>query len=208
MKNRYANYPLIMERELEVAIRWTEVHVKKLLSYPHLHAELCENRFFELHNTYYIQVTFEFHCMNRDGIMSWCYHSECDRGMWVPVMNVYAELYRDDLILSIPFVMDNLKAIRDSLTFLYTHPPERCACGRLGKTHQLASENGKCNNCYIYGYVRGENCAICLADDGKPWVRTSCQHYFHEYCWFNMAKHHGTRRCPLCRSEHIQIEDV
>ena len=52
--------------------------------------------------------------MNRDGIMSWCYHSECDRGMWVPVMNVYTELYKDDLIVSVPFVMDNLNAIRTS----------------------------------------------------------------------------------------------
>ena len=201
-------------RELEVAIRWSEVHIKRLFDYQarNIALDAFQEVFFELKNTYFFQVNFEYHCVNLQGVYTYCPHStydrSCVRGIWVPVLNVYMELYKDDLVLTIPFLNDSIKKIREGLTFLYEHPPPRCICGRLGKTHEIESENGKCNYCYIYGYVRGENCAICLADDGKPWVKTSCNHYFHKLCWTNLNRVIEEPKCPLCRSEQEFVEEV
>jgi len=202
-----------MSREQEIAIRWSEVHVKKLMEYQNrrFDMELYNDIHYTLENTYSIQIRFEFHCMNSDEMYAFCPHSAydpgCIRGKYIPVLNVYMELYKDDLVLSIPFLEETVKPIRESLTHLYTYPPPKCGCGRLGKTHELESENGKCNNCYIYGFVRGDNCAICMSDDGKPWVKTTCDHYFHQYCWSRMNRM-GETRCPMCRKNQEYVEEI
>ena len=67
-----------------------------------------------------------------------------------------------------------------------------CKCEKA-----LTEKDGWCENCYIHRASRGENCSICLEDEGRYIQLDQCKHYFHLEC-FNKFK--NTKKCPLCRA--------
>ena len=193
----------LTERDIEVAIRWTEVHVKKLMDHLTTYDEhsVDHTREYLYNGKLTIEVYCDSRCVKNEELIK-CPEADCPSTVWVPCVMAYMMPYKDDIILRTEVANElHLSSIR---TLFEQHIGDKrmCACGRLGKMdHQLESERGKCNNCYIYGFVRGEDCSICKEDDGKPWIKTSCGHCFHDMCWSGIPKtDQHTRKCPLCRS--------
>ena len=177
------------ERDVEVALRWCEVHSERLLG--HLQED---GRLYELYDYLYEaeNIAVHIHTLKENRL-------DPDRRIKIVV---YLPPYKHDkffsLILSTTYQISILRGY--FMPIIGTKG--LCHCGRLGKTHLLESDNGKCDNCYIYGFKRGEECAICKEDDGKPWLKTSCGHYFHDSCWYGIEENEmQVRKCPLCRSE-------
>lgn len=179
----------LSEREIEIALRWSEVHCQRLLS--HLQED---NKLDELSNYLYEaqNIAVVIHTLKEDRL---------DNDKRIKIL-VYFPPYKHDKFFS--FILSTsyqINMLRGSFVALIGRHG-LCPCGRLGKNHILASENGKCDNCYIYGFIRGEECAICKEDDGKPWLKTSCGHYFHDSCWYGIQENEmQIRKCPMCRSE-------
>ena len=194
----------IPERQLHIASRWTEVHVRKMMNYLYLTDRIHES----------FRNEFEYECefftvliqvvprckYNEEWIP--CVNERCESTTWMPRVLMYMDPYIDDVFFSLD--MPNELSIPLLYEKFNQQKGERnvCCCGRMSRyDHFIASDQGKCNNCYIYGMVRGEACSICFEDDGKPWIKTSCNHYFHDSCWSRVEQHHDIRKCPLCRSQ-------
>ena len=65
-----------------------------------------------------------------------------------------------------------------------------------------AKKNNLCKKCYLYHYIRGEDCCICFEDDGM-WIKlTECGHYIHNICF----KRIGNNKCPLCRCFNSKVD--
>jgi hypothetical protein len=198
------------ERDIERSIRWTEVHTKKLLSHMHKYSQDALDEYLEYeyeHDHFSISIQFARRCLRRDRWIRCTHHSdECNTMKWVPRIMMYISSHQDDILFTLDIHNESeLPEIRIKFEEQRAIEHQLCACGRLGKTdHLVESEHGKCNTCYIYGFVRGDMCPICMEDDGKPWVKTSCGHYFHDMCWYNIeyaSPYSHTRKCPMCRCE-------
>jgi Zinc finger, C3HC4 type (RING finger) len=179
---------IFSERDIEVALRWSEVHAKKLFNHLYEDIALAPEYRYYYENKIAVKIT----TLKND------YRDEDTRVK----VSCFLYPYESDSFFSI--VLHHTSQIISLRELFIPHIgiKQICPCGRLGKTHLLESENGKCNNCYIYGFVRGEECSICKEDDGKPWLQTSCNHYFHDVCWYNISIYRNyVRKCPLCRSE-------
>lgn len=61
----------------------------------------------------------------------------------------------------------------------------------------VAVKDKWCKTCYIHRHVRGEDCPICMEDEGV-WIELTCKHQFHLSCYTKFRKF---RKCPLCRCE-------
>ena len=192
----------LSEREVEVAIRWTEVQAKKLLAYVEEEPHSVDT---EMEYTYEHTITVLVHLVKQ------CHYGntwvncvdQCRHHIrYVPNITVYLGHYTSDLFFSAQIESEReLYTIREKFQ-MFKQPFMLCSCERLGRDHLLETAKGKCNNCYIYGFVRGEDCSICMMDDGKPWVQTSCNHQFHDLCWEKIQPNvNGTKKCPLCRTE-------
>ncbi len=75
-----------------------------------------------------------------------------------------------------------------------------CFCGTLSKEET-------CSSCVRYAcyHPHDDQCAICLSNERRAWMRTECGHYFHLGCW-NTLTHRGDIRfipCPICRHEEF-----
>lgn len=182
----------LSQRTIEVAIRWSEIHCMKLFDYIHEDHRLDELTCYVFEKD---DLMVDIHTMKENRF---------DTDYRVRVI-AYIAPYKHDKLFSVIFTnRHQLHTLRGHFTpHIGTKPT--CHCGRLSQHHVLESENGKCNNCYIYGMIRGEECAICKEDDGKPWVKTSCGHYFHDSCWYHIEENiDDIRKCPLCRSEQTK----
>ena len=169
-------------RNLEIMIRWSEVKVKRIKE------------------TIFERQTYEFD-VKGDVVVQIRISNEHTHH---PELMVYLGRgeYPDDILLQLYMDDDlSLSVIRRMFTDKLQNI-RVCPCGRLGRDHELVSENGKCNNCYIYGFIRGADCAICMMDDGKPWMQTSCGHFFHDVCWNRIIYELNStiRKCPMCRT--------
>ena len=183
----------ITERQNEIAIRWTEVHLKRIRQQLDLHMNINDCDF--LCGPLLITITL------RKKENEWC-----------PFINVSIDQYKKDIIFCYFMTKDTpLSVIRQ--TFQFTTIPF-CVCGRLGRTHEIESLTGMCDNCYIYGMFLGEPCSICLSDDGKPYLQTKCGHSFHDMCWSRVQselvyQNHqwvNERKCPICRTLNTSYE--
>ena len=192
---------ILPERVIEVGIRWTEVHARKLLDIiGTLNGHLLPidlNYVYSHHVT--IHIDFKPKCIYNDSLVP-CKDASCPSTRWFVVITVTLH-YDDDILFGLTIEKEeDLKKIRPVFEEWKKEIPV-CICGRLGKKQIIESENGKCNNCYTYGFIRGEICSICHMDDGKPWLKTECGHYFHDMCWFHITEiNTGIRKCPLCRN--------
>jgi hypothetical protein len=175
-------------REVEVALRWSEVNCDKLMEHIREDPELNEksNYLFESD-----QIAVYIHTLKE-------HKHDVDRRI---KLIAYYPPYKHDKYFSVIIQhIYQLQTLRSHFEPLIGKKG-LCPCGRLGRFHLLEIENGKCNNCYIYGMVRGEECSICKEDDGKPWLKTSCGHHFHDTCWYKISENeYEERKCPLCRS--------
>ena len=196
----------LTSREIQVASRWTEVNVRKMINLmdqdPHsIDAELE----YVFEDTITIVIQFMKQCLyHNDWVMC---REPCRMNIrYKPQVICYLGQYANDSFFTIT-VEDESELPKIIKAFeVFAEPFMLCACERLGRNHLIPSEKGKCNNCYVYGFERGEDCSICMLDDGKPWIETSCHHLFHETCWRKVYHdRNGVRKCPLCRSE--QEED-
>lgn len=182
------------DREIEVATRWTIVHSNKLLSHLRENPLLNPETIYEYHS----RIGILIHTMKE---------RSRDTDLRIRII-VFLEPYQHDKFFSY--------IIKDTEDTSYLHnlfdtklkcDIRFCVCGRLGKNQYIRKENVvyECDNCYIYGFVRGEECPICKEDDGKPWLKTSCEHHFHDMCWYRIHEvAPGVRKCPLCRSEQYK----
>jgi hypothetical protein len=201
----YANMSTITlsEREIEILIRWSEVHVKKLAHHisKNTRHSIDTTREYIYRGTITIMIYMEARCIQSE-TLSRCPYESCESLVYVPCIMAYILPYKDDILFQ--FELPNETYLPLLRMELEKHVGEKkmCVCGRLGKMdHVIESERGKCNNCYIYGMVRGDNCSICLSDDGKPWIKTSCGHYFHDMCWYGVREEAiDVKKCPMCRS--------
>jgi len=194
-------------REIQITSRWTEVNVKKLIKHMDDNPHSID---YSLHYVYEdtISIVIEFVKQCRfDDQWVMCNDSCRVNIRYIPQVKCYLGLYENDSFFNITFEgEDELPKITRAFEIFKT-PFMLCACERLGRDHLDPAEKGKCNNCYIWGMVRGEDCSICMMDDGKPWIETSCKHYFHELCWGRIFKdRHGARKCPLCRTEQEEVK--
>jgi len=194
----------LTQRQIEVACRWTEVHLKKMflkLEQQPDRIDYLEDEVYE-ENSYTIALRWVKSCRESDR------GCECVKYVYPQFMMYYPPYrYRDIMECFTVFHAHEIKFTRDCLEKHKTLTI--CPCGRLGKDdHDSddAKSNGKCNNCYIYGFERGEECSICKEDDGKPWIKTSCGHFFHELCWSHVIPIHHIKKCPLCRTEQNHVE--
>lgn len=184
---------VLEERDIEVALRWSEVCCFKMFAY------LNE------HDCYSIDSEKEYRYENKKILVSIHLVKGCvypdGRILRYPRIRFYLSEYEDDYLMSFVLHNEECVALLRSKFSVHIGPKSLCVCGRMGRNHLLTSESGKCNNCYIYGMIRGEECAICKEDDGKPWIKTSCEHYFHDMCWYRIhSDYYHDRRCPMCRS--------
>lgn len=179
-------------RDIEVALRWTEVHAFKLFDYLYEDALLNTTTEYVYEHDY---ISVLIYVMKK-------YDNDVDTRIRVCV---YVPPYRHDKLFSTILLYPHQISSLRSLFLPHIGVKSICACGRLGKPHLLASEHATCDNCYIYGFHRGEECSICKEDDGKPWIKTSCGHYFHDMCWYGIIDDNDKmRKCPLCRSEQTR----
>jgi len=84
-------------------------------------------------------------------------------------------------------LLTNEKEWIDNLVKIYTV----CVCGE-----SLAEKDGWCFQCYPSVIKQGENCCVCLEDEGV-WIEIPCGHKIHEYCWLRIKE----TKCPLCRHD-------
>jgi len=192
------------ERDIEVAIRWSEVYAKECL------AEVSRSdghpiRYdleYDFENQFTILIQLVPRCQH-NGEWVRCNDMSCMSTTWMTRVLVYLEPYETDVFFSLTIPDESaLKLLRPKFEAL-RGDHTMCICGRMGRQdHLLESERGKCNNCYIYGFVRGEICSICLLDDGKPWMKTACGHYFHDLCWSKVEHRDYIRKCPMCRTHN------
>ena len=58
-----------------------------------------------------------------------------------------------------------------------------------------------CDDCYpfILPHPTDEVCSICLDDRHGVWVKTECNHIFHQLCWRKLDTIQNKKKCPLCR---------
>ena len=193
----------LSERTMEVVSRWSEVHVRKLSEYfhdekKHGTEEYREYLYTDTHFTVSVQNVPR--CMHKEELVR-CPGGHCDSVVWIPRVMMQLNSSFKDLFfsldvpndLSIPLIYQKFQEHQGKKTM--------CACGRIPKKNFFSNEQPQCDECYIYGFVRGEDCSICMEDDGKPWVKTSCGHHFHESCWYNIPSEDQVRKCPLCRSK-------
>jgi hypothetical protein len=193
----------IPDREIDIASRWTEIHVKKLIRFMDITDKYhkCFMKEFVYENSYFtVLIQIVPRCIRNEEWIP-CINEDCESTTWMPRVLMYLDPYMEDVFftldipneLSIPLIYEKFEEHRGE--------KQMCICGRIGRTDYFHDEdNGKCNNCYIYGMKRGVDCSICLADDGKPWIKTSCDHYFHDMCWKRIEDSNGVKKCPLCRS--------
>jgi hypothetical protein len=185
----------ITPRQQQINMRWTEINIRKmfdrLIHQPEL-VDTSDEIVYE--GPFTIVLKYIKTCKENESLC------ECVQRI-VPQFRAYFPPYPDDMLMS--FTLESprhwleVKQYLEQLTSILV-----CSCGRLGRnTFDDESEHGKCNNCYIYGFKRGEICSICHEDDGKPWVQTSCNHFFHDMCWSRTLPIHGTKKCPMCRTE-------
>lgn len=193
----------LSDRDIEVAIRWSEVHVKKMVQHISTHTRHSIDKELEYIHSGPIQIMvyMEPRCLQYE-TLSKCPYESCESVRFVPCLMAYIVPYKDDVLCKMDF--PNEMYVPLIRTELEKHKGEKkmCMCGRMGKMdHLIESERGKCNNCYIYGMVRGDTCSICLLDDGKPWIKTNCGHFFHDMCWSGVHEEYmDTKKCPMCRS--------
>ena len=57
---------------------------------------------------------------------------------------------------------------------------------------------------YEEGFIKTEECVICLEDETNDWVRLNCNHFFHKKCINLWLKDKST--CPLCVKNVYQYE--
>ena len=103
------------------------------------------------------------------------------------------------VIKSFNFPIDgDLKVLYESLDSLKGTIYKLCVCG------QLTCIDGRCRTCYLYSYIRGEPCAICLEDD-YSWIKLGCGHVIHSHCYGSLQASLDSvdyyRPCPLCRTQ-------
>lgn len=192
----------ITNRQIEISKRWTEVHIMKMfdkLYYRPETVDLSDEYVYEC--SYTIVLKFIKVCDPN--------HNLCECVQYItPQFMMYLPGYSDDIISCITLYKRGhnikvLESIQEHNQILI------CPCGRLGRNSYLAEEDhGKCYNCYIYGFKRGEICSICHEDDGKPWIKTSCGHHFHELCWHRIIPQFGIKKCPLCRTEQQERDSI
>lgn len=190
------------ERDIEVAIRWTEVYARNMLDEVNRKDghPIHYNLEYSYEKQFTILVQFAPRCLHQGNWVR-CSDLSCQTTVWMTRVLVYLYPYEEDVFFSLNVPDYQSLALIRPLFENIKGEHTMCICGRMGKqNHLLDSEKGKCNNCYIYGFVRGEICSICLTDDGKPWLKTSCGHYFHDMCWNHIEDHNHLRKCPMCRS--------
>ena len=81
---------------------------------------------------------------------------------------------------------DEFEEFVDNEDFQFEY--ELCTCG------DIAFENQKCKDCFLFDYEHEDVCSICL-ENGRKWIELDCGHVFHLSCW----KHVLNEKCPLCR---------
>jgi hypothetical protein len=196
-------------RLITILSRWTEVKLKLLLEHKKEYQSYMDHTmFYTYENHLTVTLSFISCCANEQGEFSRCNHTKCDKEEFIPRCKVFVSGYKDDVLFSMYiWKEEQLPSLMQAFA-CYNNPSLFCVCGRLARhTHLVESERGKCNNCYVYGFVRGEECSICMLDDGKPWIKTSCGHHFHDLCWSKIeVSRYGIVKCPLCRSD--QDEDT
>jgi len=180
------------DREIEIAIRWCEVNASKLFSH------LYENNLLHPETTYEFnsRISITIHTMKKQDI---------DTDLRIRII-VFLSPYEHDKFFSLIINRSyEISSLRNLFLETLTGDILLCKCGRLGKFRSYHPESYECDNCYIYGFIRGEECSICKEDDGKPWIKTSCGHHFHDACWYKINQvEQGVRKCPLCRSEQCK----
>jgi len=203
---------IVSARTVEVLMRWTEVHVKKLRSHKKeidmVHKDTkqllldSERYYVYVDNTITVDICYRLCCKNEHNEWINCFHPSCESNEWIVRCKVYVSDYKDDVLFSKYICDDNDLSLLLQSFEKCTRSTTFCVCGRLARHDHLQSEKqGTCTNCYTYGFVRGEECSICMVDDGKPWLKTSCNHYFHDICWSKIdVSMYGIVKCPLCRS--------
>lgn len=203
---------MLSERTLGVLKRWSEIHIKKLLyrkkvdTMLHKNPFQCSmdtNRTYKYNDCVTVEIYYILCCKNDNEEWIECFQPFCLKNQWIVCCKVSISNYKDDVLFTM-YITDEsqVQLVHDEFD-KYKDPSRFCMCGRLARhDHVHAIKNGTCNNCYIYGFVRGEECSICMLDDGKPWIKTSCNHYFHDLCWSNIEiSRYGIIKCPLCRSD-------
>jgi len=184
---------IVSERDLEICIRWSEVHTNKIIKNFNYFNSSNDEYFYEHENKYLYEYDLDIIKIN-------IYNKYKNRLQ--PEIKVIINEYEDDIIVR--FEVISLSDIREIFKE-YLSKIRLCSCKRLSRMdHQIEELKGKCNNCYIYGYVKGEMCSICMLDDHKPWLETKCKHQFHDLCWYKMKEHslYESVKCPLCRTEN------
>ncbi len=180
------------DREIQIATRWTEVHALKLFSHLNENPLLDPNTQYEFHS----RVSVIIHTMKEN---------ERDREGRIRIIVFLAPYQHDKFFSCILSNATHILSLHNTFKDALYGPIQLCMCGRLGITRFFREEEATCDNCYIYGFVRGEECSICKDDDGKPWLKTSCDHHFHDMCWYRIRESEpGVRKCPLCRSEQYK----
>ena len=191
------------DRSLEIASRWSEVHVKRIMRrLEEDHGHPVDRDFEYLYEDDLFQVSIQLvpRCLYNEKWVR-CNVKHCDQTVWMPRVLMISEAYPDDVFFCLEVPNDlSLPHIYEAFEKQKVEK-KLCACGRIPQENHLLTNEPKCNHCYIYGFVSGESCSICMEDDGKPWIKTSCGHCFHNICWDKIIPtEHGSRKCPLCRS--------
>ena len=150
------------------------------------------------------ETTYEFN--SRIGIIiNTMKEKYIDTDVRIRIIVFLSPYERDKFFSLILDQSDQISSLRNLFREKLTGDILLCKCGRLGKFRSYHPESYECDNCYVYGFIRGEECSICKEDDGKPWIKTSCEHHFHDACWYKINQvEPGVRKCPLCRLEQCK----
>lgn len=167
---------IISERLINVLTRWTEVFITK-----------------ENYEQYKLD---ELHHLNHDPDVECNYiptvhygklgHFKWDNSEWIITLK-----HHKFVIFNIKIDMTDENFLETAINEIKNFKDKKyqfCLC------NEIIYKNGKCKNCYIYSYIRDDNCAICLENDYR-WVIFNCKHIIHHHCFLKLKN----KKCPLCR---------
>ena len=74
---------------------------------------------------------------------------------------------------------------------------KECEC-----SYRVVKVDTYCDDCYpfVLPHPTDEVCSICLDDRHGVWIKTECNHIFHNLCWSKLDHKEHKKKCPLCRT--------